>query len=94
MYYEYKHIYIDLLVRIGNVTATVVVLFLNQLALFEENVFKEMLQQMVSAEPYGGLVDIDFSKVFHFFKLFSRANSNIYFHKLKTRSLAVVTWPG
>ena len=35
------YIYFDL---IGNVTTTAFVLFLNQLAKFEEGVFKEMLQ--------------------------------------------------
>ena len=43
---------------IGNFTMTYVTLSSNQFTVFEEGVFKEMLQQMVSVKPPIGLVQI------------------------------------
>ena len=48
-----------LLVSTGNFTMTWVSLSDNQLTVFEEGVFKEMLQQMVSLKQTNGYVDID-----------------------------------
>ena len=44
---------------IGNFTITDVSLSLNDLVVFEEGVFKEMLQQMVSAQPPNRRVYVD-----------------------------------
>ena len=48
-----------LLVSTGNFTMTWVSLSDNQITVFEEGVFKEMLQQMVSLKQTNGYVDID-----------------------------------
>ena len=50
---------------IGNFTMTVVELADNKLDVFEEGVFKEMLQQMVSVQPPIGRVYLDYSIFFN-----------------------------
>ena len=47
-----------LLVPIGNFTMTVIDLYFTELTVFEEGVFKEMLQQMVSVQPPIGYVSV------------------------------------
>ena len=57
-----KRIICVLLVSIiGNFARTYVNLMLNELVVFEEGVFKEMLQQMVSVQPPKGYVNIEYS---------------------------------
>ena len=56
---------------IGNFTMTYVTLSSNQFTVFEEGVFKEMLQQMVSVKPPIGLVQIGgsiFLRIRHIWK--------------------------
>ena len=50
---------------IGNFTRSWVDLYSNELVVFEEGVFKEMLQQMVSVQPTIGGVNIAYSKFFN-----------------------------
>ena len=68
---------------IGNFSMTGVDLSDNKLVVFEEGVFKEMLQQMVSVQPPKGRVEI-YNSIYSLTRSFTFTSSNI--------SLAFCTW--
>ena len=61
---------------IGNFSMTGVDLSDNKLVVFEEGVFKEMLQQMVSVQPPKGRVEI-YNSIYSFTRSFTFTSSNI-----------------